>query len=47
MEFENFIDMGGYAGFVWGAYALAIAVYAALMLYVLRKGKTAKDKKGE
>ncbi len=31
-SFENFVAMGGYGVFVWGSYAVAVAVIAAEIL---------------
>jgi heme exporter protein D len=34
---QTFLDMGGYAGFVWPAYGLAAAVLIGLLLVSLRQ----------
>jgi heme exporter protein D len=39
---QIFLAMGGYAGFVWPAYALAAAVLAGLLLGSLRQLRKAE-----
>jgi heme exporter protein D len=39
---RTFLDMGGYAGFVWPAYALAVAVLVGLLLVSLRRLRKAE-----
>jgi heme exporter protein D len=34
---QTFLDMGGYAGFVWPAYALAAAILVGLLVVSLRQ----------
>jgi heme exporter protein D len=35
--FENWLAMGGYAGFVWPAYGVAVIVLGGLALHSLRR----------
>jgi heme exporter protein CcmD len=37
----RFLDMGGFAGFVWPAYAVAVAVLGGFVLYSLRRHRAA------
>jgi heme exporter protein D len=39
---QTFLAMGGYAGFVWPAYALAAAILAGLLLASLRRLRKAE-----
>jgi heme exporter protein D len=39
---QTFLDMGGYAGFVWPAYILATAILAGLVLVSLRQLRKAE-----
>jgi heme exporter protein D len=39
---QTFLDMGGYAGFVWPAYGLAAAVLIGLLLVSLRQLRRAE-----
>jgi heme exporter protein D len=39
---QTFLDMGGYAGFVWPAYVLAAAILAGLLLVSLRQLRKAE-----
>lgn len=36
MDINAFLTMGGYAGFVWPAYGVAVVVMAALLVASLR-----------
>jgi heme exporter protein D len=42
VSIRTFLDMGGYAGFVWPAYALAAAILAALVVVSLRQLRKAE-----
>jgi len=51
MDFDTYIQMGGYAFNVWGAYGLGILAYGAIMAHALwryealkRREKTATKK---
>ena len=35
MDFETYIQMGGYALNVWGAYGLTLVVYIGLMAHAI------------
>jgi heme exporter protein CcmD len=37
MDFNSFINMGGYGLNVWGAYGLAFAVYTGVMVHAVIK----------
>jgi heme exporter protein D len=39
---QTFLDMGGYAGFVWPAYGLAAAILVGLVLVSLRQLRKAE-----
>ena len=39
---RGFLDMGGYAGFVWPAYALAALILAGLLIGSLRRLRKAE-----
>jgi heme exporter protein D len=39
---RTFLDMGGYAGFVWPAYALAAVILTGLVLVSLRQLRKAE-----
>jgi heme exporter protein D len=41
-SFQAFLDMGGYAGFVWPAYGLAAAILVGLLLVSLRQLRKAE-----
>ncbi len=41
-SFQTFLDMGGYAGFVWPAYALAAAILVGLLFVSLRQLRKAE-----
>ncbi|HEX9835517.1 MAG TPA: heme exporter protein CcmD [Alphaproteobacteria bacterium] len=42
--FESFLAMGGYAAYVWPAYAIAAAVLAGLVVVSLRElGRRARE----
>lgn len=46
MNFHDFAAMGGYAGYVWGAYGLAVVFYGALFVHALKKlHKLQRDQK--
>ena len=32
MTLQEFIDMGGYGGYIWGSYGIALVVFVALFL---------------
>ncbi len=40
---ESFLDMGGYAAFVWPAYVLVAGVLAVLLVASRRFAKAAED----
>ncbi|TNE64666.1 MAG: heme exporter protein CcmD [Alphaproteobacteria bacterium] len=40
----EFLDMGGYAVFVWAAYGLCAAALVGLALHSLKAGKQARDR---
>ena len=40
MNWSEFLAMGGYAGFVWGAYGFAAVVLLANILSAARRKKT-------
>lgn len=42
MDFASFFAMGGYGGYVWPAYALAVVVMAALVVASLRSVRTSE-----
>jgi heme exporter protein D len=37
MDFNAFAAMGGYAGYVWPAYGLALVCYGAIFVHALKK----------
>ncbi|MCA3693129.1 heme exporter protein CcmD [Aquidulcibacter sp.] len=39
---SDFMAMGGYAGFVWGAWGLSVAVITALILRAIVNGRQQK-----
>ncbi|MCZ8207926.1 MAG: heme exporter protein CcmD [Hyphomonadaceae bacterium] len=41
-SFAEFLAMGGYAGFVWGAWGLSVAVIAGLILRASVSGRNQK-----
>jgi len=41
-SFAEFLAMGGYAGFVWGAWGLSVAVIAGLILRARVTGRNQK-----
>jgi heme exporter protein D len=43
MDFSRLLDMGGYAGFVWPAYALGAVVMIALLVASLREARARED----
>jgi heme exporter protein D len=42
-KIQTFLDMGGYAGFVWPAYALAALVLLGLLAVSLRQLRKAES----
>lgn len=43
MSIGNFFNMGGYALYVWGSYALATVIIGTLILQARRRLRKARD----
>ena len=43
---SEFVAMGGYGLYVWGAYAVTAAVIAAELVALVRRGRTLRDRAG-
>jgi heme exporter protein D len=41
-SFSDFLAMGGYAGFVWGAWGLSLVVITGLILRAIVNGRSQK-----
>jgi heme exporter protein D len=40
MSWSEFFSMGGYAGYVWGSYAVALIAMGGEVIFLLRRRKT-------
>ena len=47
MSFADFISMGGYGGYVWGAYGFTFAVLAINVIAAVRKLKKSAQCRAE
>jgi len=43
---SEFVAMGGYGLYVWGAYAVTAAVIAAELAALVRRGRTLRERAG-
>jgi len=44
MSFQEFIDMGGYAPYIWSSYGIALVIFVALFISVKMQRKSLIDK---